>query len=145
MDFSMTVLGEIRHLPEKERKLMEEERRSIEEERKSMEERRRLGSNPPDWLVLFRQAEKEHLDLLASKEPVEFTDKHFCSEKRKHQLVLMDGEWTCSEECRDRLVLINGEWTCSEERKHELAPINGEWTCRECGLIDCRQGSRSLL
>jgi hypothetical protein len=38
MDFPMTVLGEIPHLPEEERKLMEEERRSIEEERKSMEQ-----------------------------------------------------------------------------------------------------------
>ena len=97
MDFPMTVLGEIRHLPEKERKLMEKERRSIEEERKSTEERRRLRSNPPDWLVLFRQAEKEHLDLLASKEPVEFPNKHFCSEGRKHQFVPINWEWTCRE------------------------------------------------
>ena len=100
----MTVLGEIRHLPGNELKLMEEERKSIEEERKSMEERRksmeerrRLRSNPPDWLVLFRQAKKEHSDLLASEEPVEFPNKHFCSEGRKLQLVPINWEWTCRE------------------------------------------------
>ena len=97
MDFPMTVLGDIRHLPEEERKLMEDECRSIEEGRKIAEERRRLGSNPPDWLVLFRQAEKEYSDLLASEEPVEFPNKSFCSEGRKHKLTPINWEWTCRE------------------------------------------------
>ena len=48
-------------------------------------------------MELFDIAEKEYLDLLASKEPVKFPNKHFCSEGRKHQLIDIDGERTCRE------------------------------------------------
>ena len=59
---------------------------------KLLEEDRWSESYPQDWLVLFRQAEKEYLDLLAlrkpMKEPMKFPNKHFCSEGHKHQLTL---------------------------------------------------------
>jgi hypothetical protein len=48
-------------------------------------------------MKLFDIAEKEYLYLLASKEPVKFPNKHFCSEGRKHQLIDIDGERTCRE------------------------------------------------
>jgi hypothetical protein len=48
-------------------------------------------------MKLFDIAEKEYLDLLASREPVTFPDKHFCSEGHKHQLIDIDGERTCRE------------------------------------------------
>ena len=62
---------------------------------KLLEEDRRSESYPQDWLVLFRQAEKEYLDLLASKEPMKFPNKHFCSEGHKHQLISVSGERLC--------------------------------------------------
>jgi hypothetical protein len=48
-------------------------------------------------MKLFDIAEKEYLDLLASREPVTFPDKHFCSEGHKHQLIDIDEERTCRE------------------------------------------------
>ena len=50
-------------------------------------------------MKLFDIAEKEYLDSLDLKEPepVEFPNKHFCSEGRKHQLIDIDGERTCRE------------------------------------------------
>jgi hypothetical protein len=50
-------------------------------------------------MKLFDIAEKEYLDSLDPKEPepIEFPNKHFCSEGRKHQLIDIDGERTCHE------------------------------------------------
>ena len=48
-------------------------------------------------MKLFDIAEREYLDLLSSREPVEFPDKHFCSEGRKHQLIDINGRRTCRE------------------------------------------------
>jgi hypothetical protein len=57
-----------------------------------MERKRKIMKN-------FRIAEKEFLDSLGPKEPepVEFPNKHFCSEGRKHQLIDIDGGRTCHE------------------------------------------------
>ena len=48
-------------------------------------------------MKLFDIAEKEYLDYLDPKEPgpVEYPNKHFCSEGRKHQLIDIDGKRTC--------------------------------------------------
>ena len=54
-------------------------------------------SNPPDLWNLYRQAEKECSDFLASKEPVKYPNKDFCSEGRKHRLAPINKEWTCCE------------------------------------------------
>jgi hypothetical protein len=50
-------------------------------------------------MELFRVVEKEYLDSLDPKEPepVEFPNKHFCSEGHRHQLIDIDGERTCRE------------------------------------------------
>ena len=46
---------------------------------------------------LFKIAEREYLDLLASEEPVSFPNRHFCYEGRNHQIIDIDGERTCRE------------------------------------------------
>ena len=49
-------------------------------------------------MELFEIAEKEYLDSLGPKEPepVEFPNKHFCSEGCEHRFVKVDGERTCN-------------------------------------------------
>jgi hypothetical protein len=87
-------------------------------------------------MKLFDIAEREYLDSLDLKEPepVEFPDKHFCSEGRKHQLIDVDGERTCRE-CglivgRTRYVSEYGCWDRAIMRRKPA-------TIREkvCGFI----------
>jgi hypothetical protein len=49
-------------------------------------------------MELLEIAEKEYLDSLGPKEPepVEFPNKHFCSEGCEHRFVKVDGERTCN-------------------------------------------------
>jgi hypothetical protein len=46
-------------------------------------------------MKLFDIAEKEYLDFLASKEPVEFPNERFCSEGCEHQFIGINGKRTC--------------------------------------------------
>jgi hypothetical protein len=50
-------------------------------------------------MELLKIAEKEYLDYLGPKEPepMNFPNKHFCSEGRKHCLVEVDGQRTCND------------------------------------------------
>jgi hypothetical protein len=50
-------------------------------------------------MELFEIAEKEYLDSHGPKEPepVEFPNKHFCSEGREHRFVEVDGQRTCND------------------------------------------------
>ena len=46
-------------------------------------------------MELFDIAEKEYLDFLASKEPVEFPNERFCYEGCEHQFIGINGKRTC--------------------------------------------------